>query len=103
MEQVDEKFSEEFNFFKEYVKASVNDQGCMMLSWELPDGDEIYFMKKFKKPHRISPEPFKGARLGDYGYEKAIEWVTAWKTLKDAGLLSEDSYDWEDDYEIYGW
>ena len=75
---------------KIYVKNSINKQGCLSIVWDLPNGDEIYFQKGFKKPHLVSPEPFKGAKYGDYGYEGCISWTDAWKALTDANLIGSD-------------
>lgn len=81
--------------FKKYCKESVKttDDEWSMISWELSNGDEIYFKKGFKVPHIISPEPFAGSKYGDFGYEGCLDWSLAFDFLKNDGAFEDD---WEE-------
>lgn len=80
--------------FEIYCKNSSNTPESKII-WELSNGDEIYFQWGFKKPHIVSPEPIKGGKYGDYGYEKAIDWSVAFSMLEQDGQFEPED-EWED-------
>lgn len=86
---VETRRAEKFAEFVDYCKDSIK-KGAHQIVWELSNGDEIYFQNGFRKPHVVSPEPFKGGRYGDYGYEGVIEWFMAFNALEQDGQLEED-------------
>lgn len=96
-EQIMKLNGEKVNEFKKYVKNTIKERGCHYILWNLPNGDQIYFQHNFRKPHVISPEPFKEGRLGDFGYEGAVDWAVAWEVLNNKNLIGSD------DEECYGW
>lgn len=79
-------------YCKDFVKTAESGE-WNMISWELSNGDEIYFKKGFKVPHAISPEPFVGSKYGDFGYEGCISWDVAFNILKADGAFE---IDWEE-------
>lgn len=95
---VETKKAKEFNEFVNYCKDSIK-KGAHKIVWELSNGDEIYFQNGFRKPHVVSPESFKGAKYGDYGYEGAVEWFMAFNALEQDGQFE----DIEETSEIYGY
>lgn len=79
--------------FKNYMKESVKE--CLMATWDLSNGDQIYFKKSLKKPHIVSPEPVPGKRntYGDYGYEAVLNWEEAYSMLAKDNQFEETRYE----------